>query len=72
MSNGARLEGEATGISSQLQPFLVEGTQAGVRSVCVRLRHILAFRYFVAVYTLAETREVGEIRTAGFRISNVI
>ena len=50
MSNGHHVKGVAIGISSRLQPFVVEATPVGECMVQLRLKDILGFISVVVVY----------------------
>ena len=60
MSNGARLKGVAIGISSRLQPSVVEVTPVDERILRVRLKHTMGFMSVIAVYAPTEMREMDE------------
>ncbi|MFV0265489.1 MAG: endonuclease/exonuclease/phosphatase family protein, partial [Kluyvera sp.] len=60
ISNGARLRGVTTGISSRVEPFVVEVSLCDERIMRVRLKHTLGFMSLIAVYAptkLCETEE---------------
>ena len=50
MSNGHHVNGVAIGVSSRLQPSVVEVTPIDERIMRLRLKHSLGFRSVVAVY----------------------
>ena len=60
MSNGARLRGVAIGISSRLQPSVVEVTPVDERIMQLRLKHSMGFMSVVAVYAPTEMCETEE------------
>ncbi|KAG0723422.1 Transposon TX1 uncharacterized protein [Chionoecetes opilio] len=60
MSNGHRERGVAIGISSKLQPSVVEVTPVDERIMRVRLKHTLGFMILVAVYAPTEMRKTEE------------
>ncbi|KAG0717717.1 Craniofacial development protein 2 [Chionoecetes opilio] len=60
MSNGHRVRGVAIGISSKLQPSVVEVTPVDDRIMRVRMKHTLGFMSFVAVYAPTEMRKTEE------------
>ncbi|KAG0725368.1 Craniofacial development protein 2 [Chionoecetes opilio] len=60
MSNGHRVRGVAIGISSKLQPSVVEVTPVDERIMRVRMKHTLGFMSLVAVYAPTEMRKTEE------------
>ncbi|MCP3680346.1 MAG: endonuclease/exonuclease/phosphatase family protein [Gammaproteobacteria bacterium] len=60
MSNGARLRGVAIGISSRLQPSVVEVALVDERIMRLRMKHSLGFMSLVAVYAPTEIYELEE------------
>ena len=60
MSNGARLRGVAIGISSRLQPSVVEVTPVDERILRMRLKHTMGFMSLIAVYAPTEVCEIEE------------
>ena len=60
MSNGVRLKGAAIGISSRLQPFVVEVTTVDERIMQMRLKNTLGFMLLVAVYAPTNLYEADE------------
>ncbi|KAG0722293.1 Craniofacial development protein 2 [Chionoecetes opilio] len=60
MSNGHRVRGVAIGISSKLQPSVVEVTPVDERIMRVRMKHTLGFMSLVAVYAPTEMRRTEE------------
>ena len=60
MSNGTRLRGVAIGISSRLQPLVVEVTPVDERIMRVRLKHTMGFMSLIAVYAPTEMCEMEE------------
>ncbi|MFV0264599.1 MAG: endonuclease/exonuclease/phosphatase family protein, partial [Kluyvera sp.] len=71
MSNGARLRGVAIGISSKLQPFVVEVTPVDERIMRVRLKHTLGFMSLIAVYAPTEVCET-EVKEVFFAKLNSV
>ncbi len=59
ISDGTRLRGIAVGISSWMQPLVVEVTPVYERIMLVRLKHTLGFMSLVAVYAPTEVCETG-------------
>ena len=58
MSNGARLEGVVIGVSSRLQPSIIEVTPVDKRIMQLRLKHTLGFMSLVVAYASTEMCEV--------------
>ena len=54
MSNGTRLKGVAIGVSSRLQPSVVNIIPVDERIMQLRLKHTWGFMYLVAVYSPTE------------------
>ncbi|MEL6802745.1 MAG: reverse transcriptase domain-containing protein, partial [Bacteroidota bacterium] len=60
MEDGSRLRGVAVGISSRLQPFVVEVTPVDERMMRVRMKHTLGFISLIAVYAPTEVCKAEE------------
>ena len=60
MSNGHYVKGVAIGISSRLQPSVVEVTPVDERIMRIRLKHSLGFMSVVAVCAPTEVCETEE------------
>ncbi|KAG0730190.1 Craniofacial development protein 2 [Chionoecetes opilio] len=60
LSNGHRVRGVAIGISSKLQPSVVEVTPVDERILRVRMKHTLGFMSLVAVYAPTRMRKTEE------------
>ena len=60
MSNGHHVKGVAIGVSSRLQPSVVEVTPVDERIMRLRLKHSLGFMSVVAVYAPTEVCETQE------------
>ncbi|KAG0710316.1 Craniofacial development protein 2 [Chionoecetes opilio] len=60
MSNGDHVQGLAIGISSKLQPTVVEVTLVDEHIMWVRMKHTLGFMSLVAVYAPTEVRKTEE------------
>ena len=56
-SNGHHVKGVAIGVSSRLQPSVVEVTPVDERIMRLRLKHSLGFMSVVAVYASTEVCE---------------
>ena len=72
MSNGAHLKGVAIGVSSRLQPSVVEVIPVDKRIMRLRLKHILCFTSLVAVYALTEVCGADEKETFYAKLDSVL
>ncbi|KAG0717729.1 Craniofacial development protein 2 [Chionoecetes opilio] len=72
MSNGHRDRGVAIGISSKLQPSVVEVTPVDERIMRVRMKHTLGFMSLVAVYAPTEVRKTEEKEMFYAKLNSVL
>ncbi|KAG0730164.1 Craniofacial development protein 2 [Chionoecetes opilio] len=72
MSNGHRVRGVAIGVSSKLQPSVVEVTPVDERIMRVRMKHTLGFLSLVAVYAPTEMRKTEEKEMVYAKLDSVI
>ncbi|KAG0728289.1 Craniofacial development protein 2 [Chionoecetes opilio] len=72
MSNGHRVRGVAIGISSKLQPSVVDVTPVDERIMRVRMKHTLGFMSLVAVYAPTEMRKTEEKEMFYVKLDSVL
>ncbi|KAG0715672.1 Craniofacial development protein 2 [Chionoecetes opilio] len=72
MSNSDHVRGVAIGISSKLQPSVVEVTPVDERIMRVRMKHTLGFMSLVAVYAPTEVRRTEEKEMFYAKLNSVL